>query len=121
MIALLCAVVQGAWAQSNWEEVYALTKTTSANWTQITAGSTDGYVLGTSGTTTYYYIDGNLSFTNNRTDNGGNGNSGLKIQGTVYLYVPEGMTLTCTGANASGQTGAGAGIEVALGNSAVAR
>ena len=116
MIALLCAVVQGAKAQANWEEVYALTKTTSANWTQISSGSTDGYVLGASGTTTYYYINENLSFTNNRTDNGGNGNSGLKIQGTVYLYIPSGKTLTCTGANADGRTGAGAGIELSSGN-----
>ena len=116
MIVLLCAVVQGAWAQSSWDEVYELTQTTSANWTPINSGSTDGYVLGTSGTTTYYYINENLSFTNNRTDNDGNGNSGLKIQGTVYLYIPSGKTLTCTGANADGQTGGGAGIELASGN-----
>ena len=116
MIVLLCAVVQGAWAQSSWDEVYELTQTTSANWTPINSGSTDGYVLGTSGTTTYYYINENLSFTNNRTDNDGNGNSGLKIQGTVYLYIPSGKTLTCTGANADGQTGAGAGIELTEGN-----
>ena len=25
MIVLLCAVVQGAWAQSSWDEVYELT------------------------------------------------------------------------------------------------
>ena len=116
MIALLYAVVQGAWAQSSWDEVYAITQTNSANWTPINSGSTDGYVLGTSGTTTYYYINENLSFTNNRTDNDGNGNSGLKIQGTVYLYIPSGKTLTCTGANADGQTGGGAGIELTEGN-----
>ena len=61
---------------------------------------------------TYYYATGDLSFTNSTV-----GGSGLTIQGTVYLYIPSGTTLTCTGANASGQTGAGAGIEVALGNS----
>ena len=44
------------------------------------------------------------------------GGSGLTIQGKVYLYVPQGVTVTCTGANASGQTGAGAGIELASGN-----
>ena len=116
VFAALLAITQGAWAQTEWDQVYLLTQTTSANWTPINAGSTDGYVLGTSGTTTYYYITSNLNFTNNRTDNGGNGNSGIKIQGTVYLYVPEGVTLTCTGANANGQTGAGAGIELASGN-----
>ena len=116
ILALLCTVMQGAWAQANWDAVYTMTQTTSANWTQISSGSTDGRILGASGTTTYYYINGNLSFTNNRTDNGGNGNSGLKIQGTVYLYVPEGVTVTCRGANADGRTGAGAGIELSSGN-----
>jgi hypothetical protein len=115
-IALLCAVAQGVKAQTEWDQVYLLTQTTSANWTPINAGSTDGYVLGTSGTTTYYYITSNLNFTNNRTDNGGNGNSGIKIQGTVYLYIPSGKTLNCTGANADGRTGAGAGIELSSGN-----
>ena len=34
----------------------------------------------------------------------------------MYLYVPEGVTVTCTGANANGTTGAGAGVELASGN-----
>ena len=34
----------------------------------------------------------------------------------MYLYVPEGKTVTCTGANASGLTGGGAGIELTEGN-----
>jgi Phage-related minor tail protein len=111
IIALLCAVAQGAWAQNSWEEVYALTQTTSGDWTAINSGSTSGHTLGSTGNTTYYYVNSNLSFTNSNV-----GGSGLKIQGTVYLYVPEGVTLTCTGANANGQTGAGAGIELASGN-----
>lgn len=74
-IALMCAVAQGAWAQTEWDIVYAMTQTTSANWTPINAGSTDGYVLGASNT-----------------------------------------TLTCRGANASGITGAGAGVELSAGN-----
>ena len=111
ILALLCAMVQGAWAQSSWDEVYAITQTNSANWTQLTEGSTTGKTLGTAGSTTYYYADTNLTFSNSTVSG-----SGLTIQGTVYLYVPEGMTLTCTGANASGQTGAGAGIELASGN-----
>lgn len=115
-IALMCAVAQGAWAQTEWDIVYAMTQTTSANWTPINAGSTDGYVLGASNTTTYYYVDGNQSFINNKTDNLGNGNSGIKIQGTVYLFIPSGTTLTCRGANAYGITGAGAGVELSSGN-----
>ena len=111
-LALLCTIVQGAWAQSSWDEVYRQTQTKQSDWTALSAGSTTGQTLGSAGNTTYYYVTSNLSFTNSTA-----GGSGLTIQGTVYLYVPEGMTLTCTGANASGQTGAGAGIELTLGNS----
>ncbi len=98
--------------EDNWDVVYWQTQTRQSDWTALSAGSTTGRTLGSAGTTTYYYVNSNLTFTNSSV-----GGSGLTIQGTVYLYVPEGMTLTCTGANASGQTGAGAGIEVALGNS----
>ena len=111
ILALLCTMVQGAWAQASWEEVYAMTNTTSANWTALPEGTTTGKTLGTANTTTYYYADANLTFTNSTA-----GGSGLTILGTVYLYVPEGVTLTCMGADASGQTGAGAGIELAAGN-----
>ena len=55
MLTLLCAIVQGAWAQASWDEVYAMTNTTSANWTKLNAGSSTGKTLGTAGTTTYYY------------------------------------------------------------------
>lgn len=54
-LALLCAMVQTSWAQASWEEVYAMTNTTSANWTKLNAGSSTGKTLGTAGTTTYYY------------------------------------------------------------------
>ena len=111
MLALLCTIVQGAWAQASWEEVYAMTGTTSANWTALTDGSTTGKTIGTANTTKYFHVTGNLTFSNSNA-----GGSGLTILGTVYLYVPEGVTLTCTGANADGQTGAGAGIELASGN-----
>ena len=110
IIALLCAFAQGAWAQNSWDEVYAMTQTTSANWTAL-AGSTTGQTLGSVGNTTYYYANSNLSFTNSNA-----GGSGLTIRGTVYLYIPSGTTLTCTGANASGTTGGGAGIELTEGN-----
>lgn len=111
----------GAMAQSGgWDAVYAQTQTTSDDWTPITESTTQGKILGAaqsgSNATYYYYVTKNLNFTNNRTDNDGNGNSGLKIHGTVYLYVPAGLTITCEGANADGRTGAGAGIELASGN-----
>ena len=106
----------GVKAQNGWEAVYSKTQTTSKSWEAISKGSTNGKVLGSAGTTTYYYLTESLDFTNDRTDNDGDGNSGLKIQGTVYLYIPYGLHLTCRGANADGRTGAGAGIELSEGN-----
>jgi len=112
MMALLALLAFGptAWAQNSWDEIYAMTQTTSADWTAL-AGSTTGQTLGSAGNTTYYYANSNLSFTNSNA-----GGSGLTIRGTVYLYIPSGTTLTCTGANASGTTGGGAGIELTEGN-----
>ena len=111
ILALLLTAVTGAWADE-WDVVYWQTQIKQSDWTALSAGSTTGRTLGSAGNTTYYYVTSNLSFTNSTV-----GGSGLTIQGTVYLYVPEGKTLTCTGANASGQTGAGAGIELTQGNS----
>ena len=82
IIALLCAFAQGARAQNSWDEVYAMTQTTSANWTAL-AGSTTGQTLGSVGNTTYYYANSNLSFTNSNA-----GGSGLTIRGTVYFTSP---------------------------------
>jgi len=112
ILALLLTAVTGAWAD-NWDVVYRLTQTTSANWTALSAGSTTGWTIGSAGTTTYYYATGNLSFTNSTV-----GGSGLTIRGTVYLYIPSGKTVRCTGAKASGTglTGGGAGVELAAGN-----
>ena len=112
ILALLLTAVTGAWAD-NWDVVYRLTQTTSANWTALNAGSSTGYTIGTAGTTTYYYATGNLSFTNSTV-----GGSGLTIRGTVYLYIPSGKTVRCTGAKANdtGITGGGAGVELAAGN-----
>ncbi|WP_294748277.1 hypothetical protein, partial [uncultured Prevotella sp.] len=111
ILALICAVVQGAWADE-WDVVYRQTQTKQSDWTALSAGSTTGRTLGSAGNTTYYYVTSNLSFTNSTA-----GGSGLTIQGTVYLYIPSGVTLTCTGADADGRTGAGAGIELTEGNS----
>ena len=111
ILALLCTVAQGAWAQANWEEVYAMTNTTTSDWAQLSGGSTTGRTLGAAGTTTYYYANSDLTFTNST-----EGGSGMTILGSVYLYVPQSVTITCTGADADGATGAGAGIELTEGN-----
>ena len=97
--------------ENEWDAVCWQTHTAQADWTLLDAGSTTGKTLGTAGATTYYRITQNLNFSNTNA-----GGSGLTIQGTVYLYIPSGLTLTSTGANASGQTGGGAGVELAEGN-----
>ena len=50
ILALLCAMVQGAWAQASWDEVYAITNTTSANWTALPEGTTAGATISPSTT-----------------------------------------------------------------------
>lgn len=99
----------GAMAQNGWESLYSQTQTSSADWTAITSGNTNGMTLGASGQTTYYYVTGSYNF-GSATNYGV---SGLKIQGTVYLYIPYGVTISCVGGHANGTTGAGAGIELA--------
>ena len=111
LCALLCAIVQGALAQDEWDAVYTMTQTKQSDWTALSAGSTTGRTLGSAGNTTYYYVTSNLSFTNSTA-----GGSGITILGTVYLYIPSGVTVTCTGHNASAPTGAGAGVELSAGN-----
>ena len=106
----------GAMAQNGWDAIYSQTQTTSNSWTALSESSTKGKVLGASGATKYYYVTESLDFTNDKTTNDGDGNSGLKILGTVYLYIPSGLHIFCKGANANGSTGAGAGIELAEGN-----
>ena len=100
-----------AMAQTSWDYVYTQEETTSDTWTALSEGSTTGKTLGGSGTTSYYRLTKSLNFTNTTA-----GGSGLTILGTVYLYLPAGVNITCVGANASGATGAGAGIELAEGN-----
>lgn len=101
----------GAMAQTSWDYVYTQEETNSDTWTALSEGSTTGKTLGASGTTSYYRLTKSLNFTNTTA-----GGSGLTILGTVYLYLPAGVNITCVGANASGATGAGAGIELAEGN-----
>ena len=88
-----------------------MTNTITSDWAQLSGGSATGRTLGAAGTTTFYYANSDLTFTNSTA-----GGSGLTILGTVYLYVPQDVTITCTGADADGQTGAGAGIELAAGH-----
>ena len=90
MLALLLTAVTGAWADE-WDVVYWQTQTKQSDWTGRSGGSTTGRTLGSANAVTYYYATDNLSFTNSTV-----GGSGLTILGTVYLYVPEGVTLTCT-------------------------
>ena len=97
--------------QSEWNTVCSQTQTNQSQWTMLPLGDGTGVTLGTAGTTTYYYTTSDRSFTN-----GNAGGSGLTILGTVYIFVSSGQTITCTGASGSGATGAGAGIELAEGN-----
>ena len=90
-----------------WAEDFGQISTVTGAWTHITEGSTTGFELADD----YYYVSEDLTFTN--TLNSGNGQgSGMYVQAgkTVHLYIPIGVTLTVKGADASGTTGAGAGI-----------
>ena len=60
-----------------------------------------------------YFIKGNI------TVNAGTGTSGLVVNGTAVLVFEDGASLTVKGGNASGQTGAGAGIQLTSGNTLV--
>lgn len=74
-------------------------------WQALSGTSTTGKSLDAG----YYVVTQNATFSNSTA-----GGSGLTIAdgATVHIYIPAGVTLTCTGANASGVTGAGAGIHV---------
>ena len=97
--------------ENDWGLICFQTGSTRADWVHLADNSTSGKTLGAAGTTTYYYTAFDRTFTNSNA-----GGSGLTILGTVYLYIPSGKTITCTGTHASGATGAGAGIELTEGN-----
>ena len=97
--------------ENDWGLICLQTGSTRADWVYLADGSITGRTLGAPGTTTYYYTAFDRTFTNINA-----GGSGLTILGTVYLYIPSGKTITCTGANATAPTGGGAGIELAAGN-----
>ncbi len=73
-------------------------------WDILSEGSSSGHTLYTG----HYYVSEDVTFSNGATG------SGLTIAdgATVYLYIPQGVTLTARGGHADGQTGAGAGIEL---------
>ena len=95
----------GSWEIFDGQAVPKMDKKSALNdWTYLSNGSTTGYTLSSG----HYYITENITFSNGATG------SGLTIASgaTVYLYIPQGVTLTAIGGKASGQTGAGAGIEL---------
>ena len=53
MLVLLCAIVQGAWAQDEWATVYKQTQTKQSDWTALDASSTTGKTLGSADAVTY--------------------------------------------------------------------
>lgn len=99
----------GAWAQDTKDENWGQIKTSTGEWTHLTAGSTTGFELKDA----YYYVSEDLTFSNTRTAEmtPGKGSALYVREGqTVYLYIPAGVTLTAIGSDASGPLGAGAGI-----------
>jgi len=71
-------------------------------WTFLEESQSSGYTLQSG----RYYVNDDVMFENGATGSGLTISSGA----TVYIYIPKGVTLTAQGGNASGQTGAGAGI-----------
>ena len=99
----------GSWEIFDGKAVPKMDKKSVINdWTYLSNGSSTGYTLSSG----HYYVTENITFSNDRCQ------SGLTIASgaTVYLYIPQGVTLTATGGKASGQTGAGAGIELPSGS-----
>ena len=73
-------------------------------WTFLEESQSSGYTLQSG----RYYVNDDVMFENGATGSGLTISSGA----TVYIYIPKGVTLTAQGGNASGQTGAGAGIHL---------
>ena len=91
-----------------WIEQAAADNVYYPDWTPLSTGSSSGYTLSSG----RYYVTRNITFSN------GDCGSGLTIAdgATVYIYIPEGVTLTATGGNGNGRSGAGAGIELPQGS-----
>lgn len=93
----------GTWHLVNGKAVPVMDTVDDGSWKVITEGSNSGYRF-MSG---HYYIPKDLTFSNSNT-----GRDGISIApgSSVHFYIPKGVTLTARGGNASGRTGAGAGI-----------
>ena len=109
VLSLMNAEQAGSWEMVEGKAAPKMDKKSTMNdWTYLSNGSSTGYTLSSG----HYYITENITFSN------GDTGSGLTIASgaTVYLYIPQGVTLTAIGGKASGQTGAGAGIELPSGS-----
>ena len=110
VLNLMNGELGGSWHLVDGNAVPVMNKTPAdTDWKNISAGSSSGYRFFSGN----YYITQNIEFSN------GNCKSGLQIAdgATVHFYIPRGVTLTARGGNASGRSGAGAGIELPQGSS----
>ena len=99
----------GSWRLFEGKAVPKMNKSAAVgSWNKLSGGATDGYVLQSG----RYYVTEDISFTNNSV--GGNGLT-IADGATVHIYLCN-VTLTATGGNASGRTGAGAGIYLPKGS-----
>ena len=103
VVDLMTGREPGTWELVNGKAVPVMDTVDDGSWKVITEGSNSGYRF-MSG---HYYIPKNLTFSNSNT-----GRDGISIApgSSVHFYIPKGVTLTARGGNASGRTGAGAGI-----------
>ena len=109
VMKLMNAEQPGSWTLVDGKAVPVMNQNSvTGEWTYLSSGSSSGYSLPSG----HYYVTQNITFSNGATG------SGLTIANgaTVYLYVPQGVTLTARGGNANGQTGAGAGIQLPKGS-----
>ena len=100
---LMNAEKSGSWILLDGKAVPKMNQSLdNGGWTQLSTGSSDGYVLYSG----RYYITQNVEYKNGDTKNG----LSIADGATVHLYIPRDVTLTARGGNASGRSGAGAGI-----------
>lgn len=114
IIGLLLACNLGSLAEVKAETPSYTQQQTDIVWNKLSKTAAAGATIGSAGTTSYYYVESNTSYD---ASSKAAGTSGLIIKGTVYLFIPSGVSLNCTGAAGDGTTPGGAGIEVSEGNS----
>ena len=109
VVNLMNAEQAGSWRLFEGKAVPKMNKSAAVgSWNKLSGGATDGYVLQSG----RYYVTENISFTNNSV--GGNGLT-IADGATVHIYLCN-AKLTASGGNASGRTGAGAGIYLPKGS-----